>query len=511
MDYIGQQPVLQPFYAFAPTWQGLQQAIEKKQQQPVDRAALVKVLENQYQGVATTERVRQNIQSLLSPQTFTICTAHQPNLFTGPLYFIYKILHVIRLAEELKKQQPQLHFVPVFYMGSEDADLQELNHTYVQGKRYEWKTEQTGAVGRMVIDKSLVALIDEMAGQLLVAPYGKEVVELLKQSYQPGKTIQTATFEIINELMGKWGLLVLIADTADLKKAMIPVFEEDLFQQRPSAIVEKTCQRFSEHYNVQANPRDINLFYLKDNLRERIIKVGDDFAVHNTTIRFTPEAIKAELHQHPERFSPNVILRGLYQETILPNIAFIGGGGEVAYWLQLKELFDHYHTPFPVLVLRNSFLIIDQKWQQKIKKLDLATEQLFETELDILNGVLEKAGKQPQLNGEVAQLAHLYEDLKEVATAVDVTLQQHVEALKVKALNQLISLEKKMQRAERKKHQAIQAQIAGLKEALFPRNGLQERVENFSSFYARWGSSFLDALYDASLSIEQQFVVLQEA
>ncbi len=428
-----------------------------------------------------------------------------------PAFFIYKILHTIKLAQTLQEQLPQHRFVPVFYMGSEDADKEELAHAWLQGKRYEWKTVQTGAFGRMQLDKQITALLTEMGGQLLVQPYGKEIMELLKTCYAEGKTVQQATFKIVNHLFAKWGLLVLIADSAELKKSMLPVFEDDLFHQQPSQIVEATVQQLGEHYNVQANPRDINLFYLKDDIRERIVKTEDGFAVNNTDIRFTDEELKMELHQHPERFSPNVILRGLYQETILPNVAFIGGGGELAYWLQLKSLFEHYKTPFPVLVLRNSFLIIEKKWGQKIDKLQLKTEQLFLSELEILNHLLEAQGKQPQLNGEVQQLEQLYEGLKQSAGSIDVTLQRHVEALKVQALNRVQQLEKKMQRAERKKHGDLKSGIATIKQQLFPRGGLQERVENFASFYAQWGPQFIDDLLEHSLSLEQQFVILQEA
>ena len=128
---------------------------------PINRELLVEVLKEQYQTVDAFPAVHQNIDSLLSTNTFTICTAHQPNLFTGPLYFIYKILHAIKLSAYLKKELPQYNFVPVYYMGSEDADFAELNHTYVDGKKLEWKKEQRGAVGRMIVDKTLVQLIDE--------------------------------------------------------------------------------------------------------------------------------------------------------------------------------------------------------------------------------------------------------------------------------------------------------------------------------------------------------------
>lgn len=508
LDYLANEASLQSFFALPPTLNGLKQAITQKELRPVDRAVLVGALQKQYTGVQTSAEVARNIEALSLDTTFTICTAHQPNLFTGPLYFIYKILHAIKLAAALKAELPHYNFVPVYYMGSEDADLEELNHTYVRGKKYEWTTSQTGAVGRMVIDKKLTALLAEMEGQLSVDPYGSEITQLLKACYTEGKTIQQATFEIVNELFKHYGLVVLIPDSADLKRKMLDVFKDDLFHQLPSAVVGHTSRMLGEQYNVQAHPRDINLFYLKGDKRERIVKHSEGFSVNHTDIQFSAHELEAELQAHPERFSPNVILRGLFQETILPNLAFIGGGGELAYWLQFRDLFDHYRIPFPVLVLRNSFLVMEKKWQDLAQKLSLTDEQIFLPEQRLLDLIIEREGKKPLLNGEVQELANIYEQLKGLATSVDQTLSQHVEALRKKATNQLVELEKKMVRAERKKHAAQLGQISKLKKALFP-SGLQERTENIAGYYSRWGRDLIGELYEHSLTLEQEFIILK--
>jgi uncharacterized protein YllA (UPF0747 family) len=238
-------------------------------------------------------------------------------------------------------------------MGTEDADLDELNNIYVEGEKLVWNTKQAGAVGRMKVDKDLVKLIDLMEGQLSVLPFGKEVLNLLKDCYKNGDTVQQSTFRIVNALFGEYGLVVMLPDNIELKRQLIPIFKDDLLHQTASDIVERTAAQLDKAgYKVQANPREINLFYLKDNVRQRIVKQGTKYKAQDTSFTFTEEDITKEINEYPDRFSPNVILRGLYQETILPNLAFIGGGGETAYWLQLKDLFDHYKVPFPMLVLR---------------------------------------------------------------------------------------------------------------------------------------------------------------
>ena len=512
LDYIDQAAALKPFYTHPPTLQGIKKAIEVRKQFAVNREVLVQELKKQYEGVATSEKVKANIEALLSANTFTITTAHQNNIFTGPLYFIYKIVHAIKLADHLKTSLPKQHFVPVFYIGSEDADLDELNHIYIGGEKLVWETKQTGAVGRMKVDKGLIKLIGSMEGQLSVLPNGKEIIAQLKQYYTEGASIQDATFRFVNTLFEAYGLVVLLPDNAHFKKQMSAVFEDDLLHQHASGIVQKADKELeAAGYKVQANPREINLFYLQDDKRESIEKLDEQWVVVNGNKRFSQSELLNELNEHPERFSPNVILRGLYQETILPNLAFIGGGGETAYWLQLKGLFEHYKVPFPVLILRNSFLIVENKWQEKISQLGFTTEDFFLSEQELINRLVARESKNPTtLNGSLAELENLYDAFKKQAASVDGTLEKHVDSLKSKTLYRLQELEKKMLRAEKRKFVDQQRQIHSIKKYLFPGGGLQERKENLAYYHAKWGEAFIPQLYDHSLCLEQEFVIITE-
>lgn len=512
LDYIDQAPALKPFHSNPPGLKGIQNAIESRKKSPTDRKTLVEELKKQYSGINSPAAIQKNIEALFSQDTFTVTTAHQNNLFTGPLYFIYKIVHAIKLANHLNTSFKGNHFVPVFYMGSEDADLAELNHINLDGEKWEWKTKQTGAVGRMQVDKELVKLIESISGRLRVLPFGEEIIMRITDCYKEGTLIQEATFKFIHSLFADYGLIVLIADTPALKKQLTGVFEDDILNQTGSGIVENSVGKLqTAGYKVQANPREINLFYLHDGLRERIQVRGEKYEVLNSKLRFTREELLKELQDHPERFSPNVILRGLYQETILPNIAFIGGGGELAYWLELKELFENYKTPFPVLVLRNSFLIIEKKWQQMIIKAGLRTDDVFLSEEELLNKhVAKNSGNKLQLNGTIAETELLYNDLRQQAGAVDSSLEKHVDSLKQKTLRRLQELEKKMLRAEKRKFSDQQRQIHTIKSHLFPADGLQERYENLLYYYSKWGREFIEKLYEHSLALEQEFVVMQE-
>jgi bacillithiol biosynthesis cysteine-adding enzyme BshC len=509
IDYLDKSPSLSAFYKLVPSLESITKAIENKEKQIVDRRLLVSYLLEQYSGATASAAVTNNITLLEAPTTFTICTAHQPNLFTGPLYFIYKIIHAIKLADELKQQFKEYSFVPVYYMGSEDADLAELNHFYVEGKKYEWQTTQTGAVGRMLVDKALIELLEALESQLSIHPFGNEWTTSLRNYFKIGITIQEATFGLIHHLFSSYGLVVMIADHPALKRSMQAVFEKDLFQHTSSKIVAATSKKLQEIYTEQAHARDINLFYLKDNIRERIELKDDRFIVHNTSITFSADEIKQELANHPDRFSPNVILRGLYQETILPNIAFIGGGGEVAYWLQLKELFHHYAVPYPILILRNSFLIIEKKWKQQIEKLGLNNTSIFQPyEALVKDCIIRNSTQKLSLKDQLSRLEMFYNEVADQAKAIDPTLDLHVAAIKVQALKKLQKLEKKMFRAEKRKFENQQNQLMALKEQLFPKKGLQERVDNVGYYFSKWGVPFIDELYKSSTGLEQHFTVL---
>lgn len=509
-DYVSGDSALQPFYEHPVSAEGIKAAIQQRRQFNTNRSLLVEVLNEQYRSVSTSEKVQHHIRLLQDENTFTVTTAHQPNIFTGHLYFVYKILHAIKLAEYLTNAIPGNHFVPVYYMGSEDADLDELGHVIVNGLKYEWHTKQTGAVGRMKVDKALIQLIDDISGQVLVEPFGDTIIQLMKQCYTEGRSIEQATFLLVNELFKEYGLVVLLPDNARLKAAFIPIIEKELNEGFSHKAVEATVSSFPSAYKVQAGGREINLFYLTENARERIVPVNGNFSINNTAQVFDAAGIKQEVQQHPERFSPNVILRPVFQETILPNIAFIGGGGELAYWLELKKVFAAAEVPYPVIVLRNSFMVLEEKYAALALKLGFNAADLFKPENELLNILVKRdSSLQLDLVHEMKAMEQMYERLQQAAGAVDKSLASHTAALQAKAIKKIEVLQQKMLRAEKRKYEAQQRQLHKLKSVLFPNNGLQERSENMIPFFAKWGNGFIRFLYQHSLALEQQCCIVE--
>ncbi len=511
-DYADRPDVLKPFYRFTPDAAGIGQAISERKFSRENREILVDTLIQQYNHVEKTEKVEANIRLLADENTFTVTTAHQPNLLTGYLYFIYKILHAIKLSEHLKQSYKDKRFVPVYYMGSEDNDIDELGVFRFRGDKYVWDGDgQSGAVGRMNT-KSLKPIIDNLFR--VFGPPGKncdELKEIIANAYNGKKNITQATQYIVNELFGSYGLVVLNPDDRALKASFTDVMKDDLLNNTAYPIVKAQSELLEKDYKSQAFPRPVNLFYLDEQTRERIEKHDEKWVVLNTEKVFTEQEIVSELNTAPEKFSPNVVLRGLFQETILPNVAFIGGGAEVAYWMQLKPVFERYNVFFPPVLLRQSVLWIDEKASNRLEIAGLTVVDIFRKELDLLDTfVKDNSTGNWHTNGEVTQLQEILHQLKEKATAIDSTLEASAEATLAKIKRQVVLLEKKMFRAEKRKLNTELMRIAAIKKQLFPNGSLQERHDNFMEYYLQYGSAFFAAIKEGIVPVNGNFLVVQE-
>ena len=511
-DYLAQQPTIQPFYTYAPNSQGLAQAISTRQQYPVDRVLLYATLRDQYRDCNISEATDRNLNLLKEENTFTVCTAHQPNLMTGYLYFVYKIIHAIKLADEMAKSYPGKNFVPVYYMGSEDNDLEELGTFRFRGDKYVWDGDgQKGAVGRMET-KGLKKMLESLFRNF--GPPGKNCDDLRKvieTAYLKNKTIGSATRYLVNELFGRYGLIVLDPDDARFKSAFEPVMKDELLNRKSFSITNSQIQLLGEKYKVQAHPREINLFYLSDQMRERIEFREGRWYVLNTDITWDEQTLLVELTEHPERFSPNVILRGLYQETILPNIAFIGGGAEVAYWMQLQTLFAHYGVFYPFILLRQSVLWVTKSQQQKLAKTGITIPILFADANSLAQRILILLHAPDwKLGEEQARLTDVFRDIEAKAMSIDPTLTAATRTANARVAKQISGLEQKMLRAEKKKQAVAIDRVLRIKDGLFPGGNLQERVENFMEYYLTNGIEFIDRIYQEVRPLDNHFLVINE-
>ena len=509
-DYVHRDEKLKPFITDFPSNNSLQKAIEQKQFSREKRNLLVEVLKNQYANLNVSELVQQNIESLLEENTFSICTAHQPSIFTGYLYFIYKIIHAIKLSNECKELFPTKNFVPVFFIGSEDNDLEEIGTFNLFGIKYQWKTTQEGSCGEMDT-ADLIPLLDELKRYFNTAIEDeKELLEIFQKAYNANQNLTDATRYIVNEFMGRFGIVCIDGNDARLKSLYKDVLKDELLHQQAQKIVSKTVDNLSVNYHGQAKPRELNLFYKKYNTyRERIELKGGIYEVVNKDLQFTEHEMLAELENHPEHFSPNVILRPMYQETILPNIAFIGGGGELAYWMQLKDLFSYYAIQFPILFLRNSLLFIDQKSSTQIDTLGLTLEQLFMPTNELHNFLLAKNNVIQQLEVFEKNIEVQLNEMLQLAADVSVPLEESVKAHRQKNLNIIHRIHEKFASHIKRKEVDTYSKIAFIKDNIFPNHSLQERHDNVISLYKVYGKNLFDILLENEEGFGDDFIVMK--
>ncbi|MDM1370413.1 bacillithiol biosynthesis cysteine-adding enzyme BshC [Myroides marinus] len=509
VDYLNQEDSLRHLYNHFPTIQNFKQQIDEKRANypAAHRAVLCQALLSQYKNTKASDKTLDNIHALAQENTFTVTTGHQLNLFTGPLYFLYKIISVINLAKELKAKYPTDNFVPVYWMATEDHDFEEINHFVFEEKVICWNRESKGPVGRLSTE-GLDKVFEVFKSHIGVGTNATRIKELFENAYLKHDNLTDATRYLANELFAAYGLVIIDGDDAELKKLFVPHIKEELINQSAIKEVEKSYATLADYF-IQVNPREINLFYILDNLRERIIFEDEVYKVNNTSITLSKEAILEELDKHPERFSPNVILRPLYQEVILPNLCYTGGGGELAYWLELKKVFDLHKVTFPMLLLRNSVLLATSKQVDKLDKLDLTWKDVFTKQGQLINAkTKEFSSIQFDFEEQRKFLEEQFKTLENIALQTDKSFIGAVNAQKVKQLKGLENLEKRLQKAEKRNHAEKLERITLLQNELFPNNSLQERIVNFSVYYKEFGDELITTLFDQLEPLSHEFDIV---
>ncbi|KDN53710.1 bacillithiol biosynthesis cysteine-adding enzyme BshC [Flavobacterium seoulense] len=508
-DYLDKKTNLDSLYNRFPTIENFEAQIAEKQANfnHNNRVNLVAVLQKQYDGIEISQLTQQNIESLKVSNTFTVTTGHQLNLFSGPLYFLYKIISTINLTTELKVKYPAYNFVPVYWMATEDHDFEEINYFNFKGKKFRWNKESTGPVGRLSTE-GLADFFEIYEQELGSSTNAETLKKLFQESYLKHDNLADATRYLANNLFGSHGLVIIDADDTALKQNFAPYIKEELLQQTAHKKVLETIEKLKD-YSIQVNPREINLFYIENDLRERIIFENGNFKVNNTKIEFSETEILALLATHPEKFSPNVIMRPLYQEVILPNLCYIGGGGEIAYWLELKSFFDAVNVTFPILLVRNSVLLVNKKQVKKADKLELSWNDLFSKQNNLVkNKVLVLSEIDIDLSLLKIQLESQFNILHEITTKTDPSFAGAVKAQEIKQLKGLDNLEKRLLKAQKIKLKDTLDRIADLQNELFPNQGLQERQANFSEFYVENGNKLISKLIECLKPLEQRFDII---
>ncbi len=513
-DYLDENSALKPFYNRFPKLDNFQDQIAEKKVSftKESRSVLVNSLKKQYHNIQVSALTLENIDALQNENTFTVTTGHQLNVFTGPLYFFYKIISTINLCEELKAAHPKNNFVPIYWMATEDHDFEEINYFNFEGKKVQWNREAFGPVGELDLE-GFKSVFDVFSKQLPKSKNSDRLIALFQDSYIANDNLTEATRYLVNDLFADYGLVILDGNDKGLKQQFIPFVKEELINQSSFVNVSETNEKLNaltENYKIQVNPRQINLFYINDGLRERIVEVDGTYNVLETEISWNINQLLEEVENHPERFSPNVILRPLFQEVVLPNLCYIGGGGELAYWFQLQSNFEAQNVPFPMLLLRNSVLLTTTKQQEKLEKLGLENKDLFLKQSELLTKVTKAASEiKIDFSEQKQHLKKQFEDLYQLAKQTDKSFKGAVSAQEKKQINGLEHLEKRLLKAQKRNQSDILERVKILQDDLFPNQSLQERQTNFSTFYLEFGDQLIQQLMVNLQPLKNEFIILK--
>ncbi len=508
-DYLQEKEQIKPLYHRFPTLENFKaQLDEKASNYPFTfRAILADALEVQYKHFSVTSQTKQNIDLLRKDNCFTITTGHQLNIGTGPLYFIYKIISTLNLCKQLQEAYPDNHFVPVYWMATEDHDLEEINHLYVKNKKVVWDKTGTGPVGRLDTD-GMEKVIDEVALLFGQSEPAQELIELFKSAYLNTVTLAEATRKLANALFGNYGLVIVDGDSRELKSLFTPYIQAELETQFSFTEVQATVSCM-KGYKIQVNPRAINLFYIENDLRERIVFEDMRYKVLHTNLEFSKSEILQLVQNFPERFSPNVLLRPLYQEVILPNLCYIGGGGELAYWLELKSMFATAKVTFPILLLRNSVVTATHKTREKWAKTTLSWKDIFLTPRELTTRYLDKTmSKSVDFTNLKKQLAQQFSVLQEEVNTTNPSFSSMLKAQEIKQTKGLAALEKRLQKSQIKANQETIDRMLAIQNEIFPNQSLMERKTNFSDYYSTYGADFIVQLLSQLDPLTMKFTSL---
>ena len=445
--------------------------------------------------------------------TYTVCTGHQLSLLTGPIYFIYKIISTINLTKILNKKYPEFNFIPIFWMATEDHDFDEISSFNFNGVNYKWNKKKSGPVGLLDI-KGLERVFDLFFEKLEKDNLNsKYLIELVKDSYLKSSNLADATRKLVNTIFGNKGIVIIDSNEKKLKKIFEPYLLEEIRNKTSNRIINSTIEnlkkKYGKSFKAQVNPREINLFYQTKTNRERIVIEKNFYKIKNSNINYDLDGIKKILKTNPEFFSPNVLLRPLYQEIILPNICYIGGPSEISYWLLLKDFFESQNVNYPILLNRNSALIIDFKLSKKIKNLNIDLKDLFMEKNSLINKkVREISNIDLDLSFLKNKLDKQFKYLNELVEKTDYSFKGSVDSEFKKQTASINKLEKRLLKAQRKKLSDHVSRLSVIYEKLFPNGSIQERKVNFTTFFQIYGEQFINELFKILDPLSNKFDVI---
>lgn len=449
-----------------------------------------------------------NLDRLANSNTFVVIGGQQPGLLTGPLYTIYKAISIIKLAHDLQNQFPY-DFVPLFWNASDDHDWAEVNHINICGdtgelRRIEYPLDgrfEGWPVGEIPLDHGALSVLDMLAGVLRGRGFADEVCGLLLETAEVSPTFGEWFSRLMLMLFRDHGLIIVDPGLPELKRLAIPLFEQAI--EAPlaaSQLANETGDALEARGYRRQLHKDPGLcsFFLRVNGRREAVRYGRGMFRAGRRA-YSKAELKALLHDSPELFSPNALLRPVMSEFLFPTAAFVGGAGEISYFAQTRRIYHYFDVPMPVPYLRLGCTLIEPSIAKVLAKYQVSALALRDPDRALTDFVRARAeiaspAVWQQLREEVYRP---FRGLKEPVRVLDPTLETSLEGTLNYMLFRMGKFEKKLVRHLKRAEQMTATQLRRAALALFPGSGLQERTLNSVEFVSRYGLQLIDELVQA--------------
>lgn len=481
-----------------------------------DKNVLIEILKQQNVTFGGNEVTATNIELLTNDNTFAVVTGQQVGLYTGNLYTIYKTITAIKLAFELREKYKECNFVPVFWLESEDHDLDESNHIHIINKSNdllrigfnpeivdeedELKKKSSAPVGGIKFDKTINEFNDILKESLIDTEFKEKLIERISSFYTEGNNYKTAFAKMLNWIFREYGLVFIDPSDTDVKKLLTPIFEKEL------NTTPRLCEKIisisadiEKEYDLQVKPKVINLFYVHNGNRLLLEpRENERYALKNSKKRFEREELMNILFSNPENFSPNVVLRPICQDYLLPTIAYVAGPAEISYYAQLKPAYQHYDLTMPVIYPRVSVSVIENKIDKFLKNFELNFQEVFEHKV-MINKIVSKLSE-VKIDDEISKMQDEFNstfyNMKNVTGKIDKTLLNNIDGIRDKLFKNLEIFKSKLVNAQANRSEVTTNQIEKVTNNIYPNRNLQERVINISYFLNKYNDEFLIRLFN---------------
>ena len=474
------------------------------------RVRLKSILSSQYADLSPSNKTQKNIDLLAKDNTLTIVTGQQLGMLGGPLYTFYKIITIIKLSNHLNSRYDKYNFVPVFWLEGDDHDFNEVrsisvfnNDNLLKKIGYKEEVEPDDAkksIGLTKFDESINEFFGQLDENLRDTEFKQPLLDKLKIIYEPGKTFKTSFRQLIHSFFDDLGLVLLDPQDKQIKDLLKPIFRKEIndFREHTQQLV-KISAKLEETYHAQVKVHPVNLFFSTDEGRYSIEPVDNEFRLKRKRKSFTKEELLELIENEPERFSPNVLLRPICQDYILPTAFYVGGPSEVSYFAQVLPLYDLFKIPMPIIYPRSSATLLEANIKKTLDKYDKSIIEIFlgvdELKRKVIDSLTEN-NVDDIFNETQNEIDIAFDRLREKLFELDKTIADTSKKYRGKISNALIELKGKADQAQNRKFEVTLRQLDRACTIIFPSENLQEREINFIYFVNKYGDGFLKKIFD---------------